>query len=84
MEVSISELKSNLFYYLHCAEQGKVIWVMAHQQRVAQLVTVSKLETQVTAYLLPNTVWNGKKPKLPLPIKLVQGGSCAETVLEMR
>ncbi|HPY41682.1 MAG TPA: hypothetical protein PLM98_14255 [Thiolinea sp.] len=57
---------------------------MAHQQRVAQLVTVSKLETQVTAYLLPNTAWNGKKPKLPLPIKLVQGGSCAETVLEMR
>lgn len=84
MYISISELESAPFYYLRCAEQGKVIWLITHQQRVAQLVSISRQELQISTHLLLNISWNGKKPKLPPRIIPKQSQSFAETVLEMR
>lgn len=71
MDVSMSELE-------------EVIWIMAHQQRVAQLVLISEQELQIATHLSPNISWNRKKPKLPLKITPRQGQSFAKTVLEMR
>ncbi len=86
--VGIRELKQRLSYYVKTARGGQRISISDRGKTVAFLTPAKPIKTirdpELEALLKSGTVrWSGRKPTLPIPIK-IKGGLMSDTVLEDR
>ena len=85
MQVSVKELKSNLFRYLREVKQGKIIEIIRHRRLIAKLCPAGEHKNGIEALMANGLVtWDVGKPKGGRARPKISGKSVAERVLEDR
>ncbi len=89
-QVSVRDLKTHLSEWLARAQAGEVVEVTSHRKPIARITAVKQpdstsmnpLQKAMDAGII---TWSGKKPLLPPPVKLNDGGPLiSDIVIEGR
>lgn len=89
-QVSVRDLKTHLSEWLARAQAGEVVEVTSHRKPIARITAVKQadststnpLQKAIDAGLIS---WSGRKPEIPPPVKLNDGGPLmSDIVIEDR
>ena len=78
-QVSVRDLKTHLSEWLARAQSGEVVEVTSHRKPIARITAVKPAEPTSTNPLQKAMdagliSWSGRKPEIPPPVKLNDGG----------
>ena len=89
-QVSVRDLKTHLSEWLGRVQSGEVVEVTSHRKPIARITAVkpavptstNPLQKAIDAGLIS---WSGRKPEIPPPVKLNDGGPLmSDIVIEDR
>jgi prevent-host-death family protein len=89
-QVSVRDLKTHLSEWLARAQCGEVVEVTSHRKPIARITAVKPADSEISnptqqAIDAGLISWNGKKPVMPPPVKLNDGGPLiSDLVIEGR